>query len=496
MICDGELAPVPAAQPGGPGQGQGRRPDRADPRHLRPARADPRRARRRSSWRSCEYGKQRLRGWGGNLSRQAGGRVGSQGGGIGGRGPGETKLETDRRRISTRMAKLRRELAHMKVARVTKKAERVPPRRCRRWRSPATPTPASRRCSTGSPAPRCWSRTRCSRPWTRPPGARRPRDGRVYTLSDTVGFVRHLPHQLVEAFRSTLEEVAEADLIVHVVDGSQSRPAGPDRGGARGAGRDRRRRRARADRDQQGGPADPMVLARLAAREPRCGRRLRPHRARASRTLLAGASRRELPRPERRGRRAGAVRPWRPGQPDPRARARCCTSSTCRAGSQVRASGEPRPGRRARSSSRPSDAETGLAASRRPVVNHRSEFASYHRPSARRTMATTGGRPGWRRGPSLPAGGPACTACRACPRTPGDGPRPQRPRGRLAGSSPGRSSASKPSHRIVAWVVLLAVIVLRPPRLKSELFCSLLAVEGLRGKRQWRDSLGRWRPRA
>jgi GTPase len=49
-------------------------------------------------------------------------------------------------------------------------------------------------------------------------------DGRVYTLSDTVGFVRHLPHQIVEAFRSTLEEVAEADLVVHVVDGAHPDP--------------------------------------------------------------------------------------------------------------------------------------------------------------------------------------------------------------------------------------------------------------------------------
>ncbi len=55
-----------------------------------------------------------------------------------------------------------------------------------------------------------------------PPG--RAADGRVYTLSDTVGFVRHLPHQLIEAFRSTLEEVGQADLVVHVVDGAHPDP--------------------------------------------------------------------------------------------------------------------------------------------------------------------------------------------------------------------------------------------------------------------------------
>src|SRR6266498_4052790 len=62
-----------------------------------------------------QYMKQRLRGWGASLSRQVGGRVGSQGGGIGGRGPGETKIETDRRRINTKIAKLRRDLAHMRT---------------------------------------------------------------------------------------------------------------------------------------------------------------------------------------------------------------------------------------------------------------------------------------------------------------------------------------------------------------------------------------------
>jgi GTP-binding protein HflX len=58
------------------------------------------------------------------------------------------------------------------------------------------------------------------------PTTRRSRttDGRVYTLTDTVGFVRHLPHQLVESFRSTLEEIGDADLLLHVVDGSDENP--------------------------------------------------------------------------------------------------------------------------------------------------------------------------------------------------------------------------------------------------------------------------------
>ena len=69
------------------------------------------------------YMKQRLRGWGSNLSRQAGGRV-AAGAGIGGRGPGETKIETDRRRINTKIAKLRRDLREMKGTRDTKRQER------------------------------------------------------------------------------------------------------------------------------------------------------------------------------------------------------------------------------------------------------------------------------------------------------------------------------------------------------------------------------------
>ena len=164
----------------------------------------------------------RLRGWGDSLSRQVGGRA-AGGAGIGGRGPGETKIETDRRRIRDKMAKLRREISEMKTSRDTKRQER------KRFNIPsvaiagytnagkssllnslmgagvlvenalfATLDPTVRKCET--------------------------KEGRIYTLSDTVGFVRHLPHQLVDAFKSTLEEVSGADLIVHVVDGSHADP--------------------------------------------------------------------------------------------------------------------------------------------------------------------------------------------------------------------------------------------------------------------------------
>lgn len=164
----------------------------------------------------------RLRGWGDSLSRQVGGRA-AGGAGIGGRGPGETKIETDRRRIRDKMAKLRREIADMKVSRDTKRQERrklnIPSVAIAGYTNAgkssllnaltgagvlvenalfATLDPTVRKCQSA--------------------------EGRIYTLSDTVGFVRHLPHQLVDAFKSTLEEVSGADLIVHVVDGSHLDP--------------------------------------------------------------------------------------------------------------------------------------------------------------------------------------------------------------------------------------------------------------------------------
>ncbi|HJZ00502.1 MAG TPA: GTPase HflX [Streptosporangiaceae bacterium] len=169
-----------------------------------------------------QYMLPRLRGWGESLSRQAGGRV-AGGGGIGTRGPGETKLETDRRRLRARIARLKKDIAGMSTGRKVQRGRRtrrdVPSVVIAGYTNAgkssllnaltgagvlvedalfATLDPAVRRALTPS--------------------------GRAFTLTDTVGFVRHLPHQLVDAFRSTLEETAEADLIVHVVDGSDPEP--------------------------------------------------------------------------------------------------------------------------------------------------------------------------------------------------------------------------------------------------------------------------------
>jgi len=241
-----------------------------------------------------EYGKQRLRGWGGNLSRQAGGRVGAQGGGIGGRGPGETKLETDRRRIASRMAKLRRELAHMQTARVTKKAERV------RRQVPAVAIAGYTNAGKSSLLNRLTGSAVLVEDAlfaTLDPTTRRATagDGRVYTLSDTVGFVRHLPHQLVEAFRSTLEEVAEADLVLHVVDGSNVDPEGQIaavREVLAEIGADTVPELIVVNKSDA---ADPMVLARLTSREPHAV--VVSARTGAGIDRLLEALERDLPRP-------------------------------------------------------------------------------------------------------------------------------------------------------------------------------------------------------
>ena len=169
-----------------------------------------------------EYMLPRLRGWGGSLSRQAGGRAAGDAG-IGSRGPGETKIEMDRRVIRSRIAKLRRQIAQMAPARDVKRGAR------RRFGLPTVAVVGYTNAGKSSLTNRLTGSAELVENAlfaTLDTAVRRAKakDGRLYAYVDTVGFVRRLPTQLIEAFKSTLEEVSDADLIVHVVDGSHPDP--------------------------------------------------------------------------------------------------------------------------------------------------------------------------------------------------------------------------------------------------------------------------------
>ncbi|MDT5097171.1 MAG: GTPase [Mycobacterium sp.] len=170
-----------------------------------------------------EYMLPRLRGWGESMSRQAGGRAGGSGGGVGLRGPGETKIETDRRRIRERMSKLRRDIKAMKKVRDTQRSRRLGSDMASIAIVGYTNAGKSSLLNALTGAGVLVENALFA---TLEPTTRRGEfgDGRPFVLTDTVGFVRHLPTQLVEAFRSTLEEVVDADLLVHVVDGSDAHP--------------------------------------------------------------------------------------------------------------------------------------------------------------------------------------------------------------------------------------------------------------------------------
>ena len=165
----------------------------------------------------------RLRGWGESMSRQAGGQVGGAGAGMGSRGPGETKIELDRRRINTRMAKLRKQIKGFGPARETKRANRkrtgIPNVAIAGYTNAGKSSLLNRMTQAGVLVEDALFATLDAtvRKSVTP-------TGRAFTLTDTVGFVRNLPHELVEAFRSTLEEVGQADVIVHVVDASHPDP--------------------------------------------------------------------------------------------------------------------------------------------------------------------------------------------------------------------------------------------------------------------------------
>lgn len=171
-----------------------------------------------------QYMLPRLRGWGESMSRQAGGQVGAAGAGMGSRGPGETQIELDRRKIHIRMAKLRKQIAGFAPAREAKRANR------KRGEVPSVAIAGYTNAGKSSLLNRLTGTQEFVQNQlfaTLDTAVRHAEtdDGRQFTYADTVGFVRNLPHQLVEAFRSTFEEVGEADVILHVVDGSHPDPA-------------------------------------------------------------------------------------------------------------------------------------------------------------------------------------------------------------------------------------------------------------------------------
>ena len=168
------------------------------------------------------YLQPRLRGKGKGLSQQAGGMSAGGGARVGSRGPGETQLETDRRRITRRIHKLEADLRTIAMHRDTQHKRRTQSRAAQVAIVGYTNAGKSTLLNPLSGAgvlveDRLFATLDATTRRLQLPG------GEAVLLTDTVGFVRKLPHQLVESFTSTLRVAGEADLLVHVVDG-----AGPD----------------------------------------------------------------------------------------------------------------------------------------------------------------------------------------------------------------------------------------------------------------------------
>ena len=167
----------------------------------------------------------RLRGRGQALSQQAGGMSAGAGARIGTRGPGETQLEVDRRRIERRLHKLEAELRQIAKHRHTqRKAQRrgqLPRLAIVGYTNAGKSTLLNRLTDAGVLVEdRLFATLDATTRRLSLPG------GETVLVTDTVGFIRKLPHQLVEAFRSTLDVAVDADLLVHVVDASAPDPAG------------------------------------------------------------------------------------------------------------------------------------------------------------------------------------------------------------------------------------------------------------------------------
>jgi GTP-binding protein HflX len=171
------------------------------------------------------YLQPRLRGKGKGLSQQAGGMAAGGGARVGSRGPGETQLETDRRRITRRIHKLEADLrsigAHRDVQHKQRSRSRASQVAIVGYTNAGKSTLLNRLSGAGVLVEdRLFATLDATTRRLQLPG------GEAVLLSDTVGFVRKLPHQLVESFKSTLRVAAEADLLVHVVDGSGPDPLG------------------------------------------------------------------------------------------------------------------------------------------------------------------------------------------------------------------------------------------------------------------------------
>ncbi len=168
------------------------------------------------------------------------------GGGVGTRGPGESQLETDRRLARRRVSVLKRRLTGLERQRATRRKERrrtqVPTIALAGYTNVGKSTLLN--ALTGSDVSVENRLFETLDPTTR--GFEH--DGRRYLVTDTVGFIRRLPHQLVEGFAATLEETLVADIVLHVADASAPRGGAraDGRRGRGGARRDRRRRRCRS----------------------------------------------------------------------------------------------------------------------------------------------------------------------------------------------------------------------------------------------------------
>ncbi len=212
------------------------------------------------------------------LRRGKDAKLSQQRGGVGARfGGGETKIEVDRRRIMRRITKLEQDLRSLDATRDLQRKSRsrsgLAAVAIVGYTNAGKSTLLNRLTDAGVlTEDRLFA--------TLDPTTRRLAlsGGESVLLSDTVGFVRRLPHGLVEAFKGTLEVASRADYLVHVVDASAADPDGPDRRSARGARRDRRRRGSGTDRVQQerscpgGGPQPGRRSCRFGHRQC-CNRR-------------------------------------------------------------------------------------------------------------------------------------------------------------------------------------------------------------------------------